>query len=456
MFAAAAGVGGVAVAAVLHGVSATPKLALSGAAGLAAVLVSVQRLGFGLAVLVVLTYTHGFIVIKEHGDVPSAALPFAALIVVIAFFTPERRRPFLPRAAEAAVVAFAAYGVWLAASATWAQDPGLTLRAAWAYAKLMVMVVAVLALVRTPHRLAIALWAIIGAAGILAAMTVAQHFDSGLTFFGFAQPPVGELTSTGEVTRAVGPIGSANAYAQMLVVAIPLAVARFRCESRLALRLAAAVAIVVSIIAIALTYSRGGFVSLAVVIALCIARFRPAVAVLALAMVVIIVGLGVASGSYGSRLGTLRHAFPWTAASDTADPSLVGRAAFLRAGLHIWREHPLGGVGYANFPLSYDEYNRHVGTDPTLGDSPHDTPLEVLSETGVVGLALWLLLFAAAFTSLWRARANAGHTADFLAISLAGYLATSLFIGGAYVMLAWLLLALCFAVRAALVPQPPR
>jgi O-antigen ligase len=449
---------GAAVAAATYGVSASPKLALGGAIALAAVVTSVQWPGLGLAVLVALTYAQGFVVIKEHGGVPSAALPFATLLVAIAFLTPARDSPFLPSSAAPALAAFAAYGGWLVVSEAWAQDGGLTLRAAGAYGKLMIMVVAVLALVRTQRRLAVALWAAAGAAGLLALMTLLQRLDSGLTFFGFAQPAVGELTRSGGTTRrAVGPVGNPNAYAQMLVVAVPLAAGRVVCERRLVLRFAAAAAFVCSIVAIVLTYSRGAFVGLAAVLVLCVARYRRTVSVVVatLATAAVVVGFGVASG-FGTRLDTLRQAFPFTAASRSVDPSLAGRAALLRAGIHIWREHPLGGVGYANFSLSYGEYNRHVGTDPALGDTPHDTPLEVLSETGLVGLILWVLLFAVAFTSLRRGRGQAGAAADFLAISLVGYLVTSLFIGGSNAMLAWLLLALCVSVPAVSGPHRAR
>lgn len=456
-FAAAAVLGGVAVAGVVEGIARSPTVSLGAIAAALIVVVSIQRLTFGLVVLVALTYSNGFIVIKDHGDVPSAAFPFAVLIVVFAFFARERDEPFLPRSADPAIGAFAVYGAWLVASAAWAKDPDLALRTAGAYWKLMLMVLAVLVLVRTPRALVIVIWTIVAAAAILAAMAVVQRFYPSLRFFGFAQPTVHELTSTGEATRSVGPIGNANGFAQTLVVAVPLAFGRILCERRLLLRHLAALTIVLCAITIYLTFSRGGFVGLAIVLVLCFVRYRPRLAALILgAALVLIVFEGV--GSYGSRLGTLRQALPWYSSSKISDPSIKGRSAFLRAGLHMWREHPLGGVGYANYAIGYVEYNRTVGTDPTLGNSAHDTPVEVLSETGAIGLVLWIVLFLAAFTSLWDTRRSVGEdrrlclTVDFLGLSLVGYLVTALFVGGAYSILAWLLLAICFSARAALGP----
>jgi O-antigen ligase len=186
-------------------------------------------------------------------------------------------------------------------------------------------------------------------------------------------------------------------------------------------------------------------------------RYRPRFALLVVGATIVLLVAGSVSGSYSSRLETLTQALPWHSDSKSGDPSIQGRAIFLHAGYHMWRDHPLGGVGYANFGESYHEYNREVGADPTLGSSAHNTPLEVLTETGVIGLALWAVLVLSALASLWRVRAWAGPerrdvslTADYLAIAVAGYLVTSLFLGGAYSIHAWLLLAICFSVRGAL------
>ena len=455
LYVAAATAGGVAVAAAVEGLAHSPKLGLGAVAALAVVLVSIQRPTFGLFVLVALTFSHGFIVIHVRGGVPSAAFPFAVLLVVFAFFGRDADEPFLPRSAEPAFAAFAAYGAWLVATAAWARDPVVTLHEVGPYWKLMLMVVAVLALVRTRRMFVVAMWAIIGSAAILASMTVAQHFSPGLTFFGFALPPVYELTSTGEAARAVGPVGNPNAYAQMLVVAVPFAFARLVCERRLALRILAAASILLSAAAVYFTFSRGGFVGLAVVLVLCLMRYRARIGVVVLAAALILLLAGPVSGTYSTRLGTLAQVLPWHTNKQKGDLSIEGRAAFLRAGLHLWRDHPLGGVGYANYPVSYQAYNRGVGTDPTLGSSPHDTPVEVLSETGVVGLALWLILFVAAFARLRHARSRGGDddgeakiTADYLAIALVGYLVTGLFLGATYALLLWLLLAVCFSMSA--------
>jgi O-antigen ligase len=460
-FLLAAIAGGFAIAGLVQAFEGSPGLGVAALVGTVVVLASVQRLELGLFALVALTYSQAFVVLTGYGGVPSVAFPFVVLLLLFAYLARPADEPFIPRAAEPAVAAFALYGVWLLASAAWARSPDVTLTAVGAHAKRMLVVLAVLALVRSPRTLAIALWAVIGAATVLAGLTLAQQVWETQTFLGFARAPVPELTETGEVMRAVGPVGNPNAYAQMLVVAVPLALGRVLGERRLLLRVLALAATVLFLAAIYLTFSRGGFIGLAVVLVLSFFRYRPRLAAIVLGAGVVLLVAGGVSGTYGARVSTLSQALPWNSDEASGDPSIRSREIFLDVSLRIWRDHPLGGVGYANYPASYHDYNREVGTDPTFGHSAHNTPVEVLAETGVVGLAFWLTLGVAAAVTLVRARRSAKErphlvvAIDSLAIALVGYLVTSLFLSPAFPMLYWLLLALCFSVASAVGAAAP-
>lgn len=455
VFLVAAVAGGLAIASLVNAFGRSPALLVGALLAIGVVLASVQRLDVGLFVLVALTYSQAFIVMTGRGGVPSLAFPFVVLLLLFAYFARESDEPFIPRAAEPAVLAFAAYGAWLFASAAWAKDPEATLTSLGAHAKRMLVVLAILALVRSPRTLTLAVWAVVSAATVLAGLTLAQHVWESQTFFGFARLPVSELTETGEVLRAVGPVGNPNAYAQMLVVALPLALGRALGERRVLLRLLALAAAVLFVATIYLTFSRGGFIGLAVVAVLSFLRYRPRLAVIVLGAALALLIAGGVSGTYGARVSTLSEALPWNSDEQSGDPSIRSREVFLDVSLRIWRDHPLGGVGYASYPATYREYNREVGTDPEFGHSAHNTPVEVLAETGVIGLALWLVLALAAVVTLVRARRqlstlrpDLGITVDFLGIALAGYLVTALFLSPAFPMLYWLLLALCFSVAS--------
>jgi O-Antigen ligase len=450
-------VGGLAIGALIKGATAAPLVSLGLVAGAIIVLVSVQHLELGLFFLVAFTYGHVFEVAKDHVGGLSASLPFVVFLLALALLVRAPGEPLLGRSGVAAMMTFGAYGLLLLASTTWARDASIGLIQVPVYAKQMLVVLAVLALIRVPRTLVLVVWAIVGAALVLGGLTMLQHFlNVDRTFFGFAQPLIHEVTTTNDVARAPGPIGSPNAYAQMLVVAVPLALGRALHERKIVLRMLALAATIVSIAAIYLTFSRGGFVSLAVVVLLFLFRFRPRLAPVMVGVAVLALVIGSASGVYTTRLEKLTQVFPWHHDTKTEDPSLSGRTAFLHIGLQMWRDHPLLGVGYGNYAVRYPEYNRRVGTNPALGHTAHNFPVEVAAETGAVGLALWLFLAASALGALLTVRRQATSSSkelkamvDVLAIALIGYLVTSLFIGGSYAMLYWLLLALCFSVPRA-------
>lgn len=455
--------GGAAIGA-LVAVAATPFFSFGLLAGAAILIVSAWRLELGVAFLIAFTYGHVFEVVKAHTAGLSAALPFVVLLLALALLTRTPGETLLGRWGENAMITFVAYGLLLLASAVWATDSSVVVAKVTVYGKQMLVVLVVLAMIRTPRTLVLAMWAVVASALALGGLTIAQHlWAADQTFFGFARPLVHETTATNDVARAVGPIGNPNAYAQMLVVAVPLALGRLLHEKRIVLRLLALAATAVSIAAIYLTFSRSGFTALAVVVVLFLFRFRPRLAPVIIGMAVLALVVGAASGIYTSRLKKVEEVLPWYHSTQTEDPSLAGRAAFLHIGLQMWRENPVLGVGFANYPVRYADYNRRVGTDPALGSTAHDFPVEVAAETGVVGLALWLFLAVSALAALLTVRRQAHNgpgkdlkeLVDVLAISLIGYLVTSLFVGGSYAMLYWLVLALCFSAPRALSSLTP-
>lgn len=67
------------------------------------------------------------------------------------------------------------------------------------------------------------------------------------------------------------------------------------------------------------------------------------------------------------------------------------------------RAHPLNGVGARGFRQAYPACNPAPAQAPAWGDGPafhaHQIVLEILAETGVIGLLLWL----AGAAQAWRA-----------------------------------------------------
>lgn len=83
--------------------------------------------------------------------------------------------------------------------------------------------------------------------------------------------------------------------------------------------------------------------------------------------------------------------------------ALSGRSDIWRAALCMVHEHPLNGVGARGFREAYPACDPHPGQAPAWGEGPafhaHQIVLEILAETGVVGLLLWL----AGAAQAWRA-----------------------------------------------------
>jgi tetratricopeptide (TPR) repeat protein len=67
---------------------------------------------------------------------------------------------------------------------------------------------------------------------------------------------------------------------------------------------------------------------------------------------------------------------------------------------HAFTRHPVGGTGAGTFELT----NQMLHRSPEVVDEPHNTPLQFLSETGIVGFLLYLGVAGGALWGAWRAR----------------------------------------------------
>ena len=87
------------------------------------------------------------------------------------------------------------------------------------------------------------------------------------------------------------------------------------------------------------------------------------------------------------------------------DEALSGRAQIWSAALCMVREHPVNGVGARGFREAFPQCDPRHGAGGAWGEGPalhaHQIVLEILSETGVIGLLLWLAGAALAFRA-WR------------------------------------------------------
>jgi O-antigen ligase len=242
--------------------------------------------------------------------------------------------------------------------------------------------------------------------------------------------------------RASGPpVADPNFYARILLVAIPLAVALAVAERRPRWRVAYTLAALTVTAGTLVTYSRGAMLTIAgiAVMLLFAWRLRPRYA--AFATIAFALLLTVLPSDIPKRLLTLEDLFAGKAALEL-DSSVEERKLLVRAGLAMFADHPVGGVGPANFETHFRRYGDRAGSaaydfhEPGMPKFPHGLWLEIAAESGLLGLIAFGSVLVAAFAVLWGtrhkllARGDAPHAAiaTGLAIALAGYLGASLFL----------------------------
>jgi O-antigen ligase len=187
-------------------------------------------------------------------------------------------------------------------------------------------------------------------------------------------------------------------------------------------RAAAAAAWLVGALAFALTLVRGAWVGFGVGVAVLAYTIRR--------QAVTILGVLLVAAAALSVPSVLQRVLSFV---DVTDPTARERVAMMSAGVALLREHPIVGIGPGQVKRLYPQYapayavRRHTS-------HLHNTPLQIAVERGLVGLALWLWIFAAFFARLvrvWqRVPAEAAHDRALVAGCAAAVAA--FFIGGLF------------------------
>jgi O-antigen ligase len=410
---------------------------------------------FALPLLVVIVYLNASDLAIRDFSIPSILQPLIVILAIVVWLFRATLKPseilFQPL-----TLLLATYCFVLFLSSLWASDVGLTdQRLAEALKSLAIYVlVGSLAFTWTAVRRAFAALTI--AAAVLASLTILQTVTGTRNEFGgLAQLKVGNVYGDVDIARASGPVDDPNFYAQLLLIILPLAVFLATRERQRSRKLAYAVAALLIVVGTLLTYSRGGIVALGLMLVLFIVaiRMRPAyiLAAAAIALVVLtILPVGVVQ-----RTLSVRGVLSSNTAGGPEDSSIEERKLFLGVAWQMFSDHPILGVGAGNYATYFNGYALQVGSpavqyhdrgDPAF---PHMLYLQIAAETGAVGLLVFLAAVAAAFIALRRAHAmfadRVGITTA-LAIALAGYLITALFLHGAYQRNFWILLGLVAAI----------
>jgi O-antigen ligase len=329
---------------------------------------------------------------------------------------------------------------WSVISLAWAKEPSLGVTAISRYALNLLLVPIVYAAIRNRRHVH---WLV----GILVA---------GATLSALYGMVLARSSALAEGTSRLSGAGQdANYLAALLVSGIVLAVALVTIRTLPPrLRALSFLAVIVMLVALIDTVSRSGMVGLgaALVAGIVFAgrgrRFVFVAVAMAIALSVVAYYASVASPAARARITSVQGG--------------SGRTDIWAVGWRIVKAHPINGVGVGNFPDTTIDYLLQpgaIGSSLFIVDKPqvaHNIYLEVLAETGVIGLALFLGIIGSLLWCALRAArifAEAGDRAmDVLSraivVATVGVLATDFFISDQYSKSLWLQLALGPALLA--------
>ncbi|MBN1584762.1 O-antigen ligase family protein [Candidatus Uhrbacteria bacterium] len=292
------------------------------------------------------------------------------------------------------------------------------------------IIVSILAL-RPPSR--IIYWGILLSAAIQAVLAIGQFLTQSVFSFkwlGMAAHRASDLgayvaeTGDGRWLRAYGSFGHPNILGFFLVLGIVSAAALLSDGSGRRTRIAVWPILAVIGAALIFTLSKSALIAGAVALAVCLVfafgkKNRESVRVIGTVSLLVFLGMAAvfpfAKDPVLSRIAV---------ANRLETNSVSERMDLISDAVTVFRHRPFFGVGPGQMPLAV-----HQGTADSRspwGYQPvHNVPLLVLTETGAVGLAAWLVLFGFLLISAIR-NFKSPHQSFFLAF-LSAVLVVSIF-----------------------------
>ncbi len=390
---------------------------------------------------------------KFHPGIPSPAIPLLGVLILLIIW---RMVVYGDRAGgwKQASIILVVMISWFF-SVLIADNSALALLKLQKFMENAILAFVVVFFVQRPSSLRRVIWVLLAAGIFMGTISVFQNLTStfGNNYWGFGG--WGEATTAGTSShRLTGPYGNPNGYAQVLVLLVPLALDRLWHEKELRFRLLAGYALAVCALTIFFTYSRNGFITLVFTLGFLVVMRRPRIIPLALSVAFGFILILFLPASYTQRITTLFQ-FSSSSTNHISDVSFQGRISENIAAWMMFRDHPFFGVGLDNFQVNYQDYSRQIGLDSRRdARSPASFYLELLSEQGLVGTAIFLAFMAIVFRSVWRAR----HLFQFIGMKneeymslaflsgLAGYMVFYISKNSAYPNVFWILLGIAFSI----------
>lgn len=399
--------------------------------------------GAGLVLWIPLPFLAGISALNGAGKA-AGVLVAAAWVGVLGARRAEVRRVIADH--RVMFVAITALCVWVTLSAAWASVPSLTETDLWHWYAVALIFLIIASTVQSRLLAQVA-----AAAFVLGAVLSVAYGLAG----GVSGSEAANTASYGG--RLGGATGDPNFLAAGVVPAIALTAALLASARELPSRMrtlmigAGLVTLAILMVGVVASQSRGGLVALLISMAIAFFAFPRQRRWVASILLVL---LGVAAVAFALSPGALQRV--------TAAGNGSGRADEWTIAWRVLAAHPVTGAGDANFVAVARDYTRAPGTlteAQYLVDQPHvahNTFLQFLSETGIVGFALFVTIGAACMRAAWVAARRFAAFGDWpmealacgVVVALGAMLTASAFISAEVDQRLWTLLALGPAMLA--------
>lgn len=441
--------------------SMPPEAALGpGASGVMAPSLGRYLQEWGLFLLIFLTFTNMTdVLIKFHG-VPSFTKMLAPLLGMIMLYRWHADGE-CPIDARSVAFGFVAFGLVSAISLFHAVYLERTVEALELFAKDALIAVITVMLLRDGGTLRGLVWSILAGVIFLGSIAVFKYATGDLdnVYGGFAQTSFSHIAGELDSHRLSGTMADPNFYAALIAFAMPLAFERMMSERRWLLRLAAGAALVLGLASIGLTASRGALVALGLVAGLAVLVLRPKLLLmLPLTLPVAVVALTLVPEEYVQRYQAMLDLIPGMGGrGGGTETSIRGRLGEWAAAWAMFLDHPLFGIGLAQYEPNFETYTLRLGTELRGGvRQAHSLYLEIAAERGLVGLGAFLALLGFAACNVWKARRHAiavnnpdlGSLVTGIGLATCTLLTAMIFLHDAYPRMLWLSIALCLVMSA--------
>lgn len=363
-----------------------------------------------------------------------------ALAVIAYVLLTRGRQELRPNGLLAAV---AGYGIWTLASAFWAGDTGPVTTALFSYLLAIAYMLSFALLVRGTQQL----------------RQIFTTLAFGSLVFGLVS--FATYSAGGADDRAAGLQGDPNYFAVYQVIALPAALVLAALTNRPQVRLALYGVVGVIVLSVVSSLSRTGLIALTGVVLATLflpwrAFFRRPSQKVSYAISLTVASAAAAALGATALISRIQALLEPGEDGDRGS----GRSDLWRAAWHGFKENEVFGLGAGNFRTrSLDLLQSTPGVDTTknyvrAGREAHNAYLGTLTELGIVGLALFLLVIGLTATYLVRSarrsrRAGRRDLERFsfaLLVSLFGFLLSALTLSNELGKPLWIIAGLALAL----------